>query len=296
MNFIEKNNLKNQLMEQIRYYSDNIVFLPGIESDVRLDVFAKQLIDSINRVNYFNTLSQRPLSSKRIDPSSNLFDPIRAIIYLKDKNYDEACWLAFLLIHFGENYQSNWSFIRSFYSNNNGVFNLGWNQISQNPALIDIWIANINTNGLRLKFGNHRKYESLSHLRQVIESYIAWVYQNGGHTGLFRPTGSITDEQLFQQLYATMPLFRFGRLAKFDYLSILYKTGLANIKADSCHLRGSTGPLKGAKLLFGRNIKPVQLDQIAMALAQHLNIGYQEMEDALCNWQKSPDQYTYYTG
>jgi len=44
---------------------------------------------------------------------------------------------------------------------------------------------------------------------------------------------------------------RFGRTAKFDYLTMVGKLGLAAIEPGSTYMQGATGPLKGARLLFG---------------------------------------------
>ncbi|MCF9045736.1 hypothetical protein [Acinetobacter nectaris] len=294
MKFDEKDRLANELVQKINDFSLNITALPGVQSPIQIDVLARQLVDSVNRVDYFRILEQRSISPSRADPHNELFDPIRAILYLKSHDYDEACWLAFLLVFTGENYHSKWKFTKLLYGNLKKNPKITWANINTNATLIASWVNDYKNSNEKIKFGNHRKYVSVDHICDAFQTYMDWVNANGGHSNLFR-SDSLSAEDLFSKLYKAIPIFSFGRLAKFDYLSMLYKTGLADIKANNCYIAGSTGPIKGARLLFGTK-SAKELDNIAINLADFLDIGYQEMEDALCNWQKRPDKYEYYTG
>jgi hypothetical protein len=97
-------------------------------------------------------------------------------------------------------------------------------------------------------------------------------------------------------------VIRFGRTAKFDYLTMVGKLQLAAIEPGSTYMGGATGPLRGAKLLFGgnisANISKKTLEEWLIELESHLGLffGMQILEDALCNWQKSPDRYVYFGG
>lgn len=267
--------------------------IPFLNSDISCEVLAMQLIESMNRIDYFRILSDREVSIRRTNPQDPIFDPVKAILYFKDRDYDEACWLTFLLIYTGENYQSNWYFMRKLYGGLGKT--LTWEVAKNNPQLFTQLASMLSNSKPKPKFGNHRKYESLDHLSIVFGTYVSWINNNGGHENLFRRT-ELTDPKLyFNWLYNTLSIYRFGRLAKFDYLSMLSKTGLANIESDSCYLTDSTGPKLGARLLFGNHLNN-QLEIYAMELADYLGIGYQEMEDALCNWQKSPRVFHSYTG
>ena len=56
---------------------------------------------------------------------------------------------------------------------------------------------------------------------------------------------------------------------------------------DRVYLRGASGPLHGARMLFGaRSEDPDRLDRRATDLANQLGVTVGAMEDALCNWQK----------
>jgi hypothetical protein len=88
---------------------------------------------------------------------------------------------------------------------------------------------------------------------------------------------------------------RFGRTARFDYLTMVDKLGLAPITPGSAYLQGSTGPVEGARLLFGGSrtavLSPTELDRWLGDLDARLHVGMQVLEDALCNWQKSPGRF-----
>jgi hypothetical protein len=93
---------------------------------------------------------------------------------------------------------------------------------------------------------------------------------------------------------------RFGRLATFDFLAMLGKLGVAPIEPGSAYLAEATGPLKGAKLLvFGdteAKADPQHLEEILDALDVELKVGKQVLEDALCNWQKTPERFVLFRG
>jgi hypothetical protein len=85
-------------------------------------------------------------------------------------------------------------------------------------------------------------------------------------------------------------------LARFDYLTMVGKLELAAILPGSTYLEGSSGPLDGARLLFGRNERAQVLDAWLVELGEQLGVGMQVLEDALCNWQKSPNKFRPFRG
>jgi hypothetical protein len=102
---------------------------------------------------------------------------------------------------------------------------------------------------------------------------------------------------LYKQMRAVV---RFGRTGRFDYLTMLGKVGLADIDADSTYMNEATGPKRGARLLFDgkidSNTDARALEARVASLEQHLGAGMQVMEDAMCNWQKSPNRYLPFRG
>lgn len=136
----------------------------------------------------------------------------------------------------------------------------------------------------------------------VVDSYLEWVGE-GGHrqflADIVRRSGN-DPHTIFDALYNELPILSFGRLAKFDYLSMLARYRIAPIDAGSAYLEGATGPLMGARLLFdgrrdGRSTT-ADLQRMLNALDRDLHVGMRVIEDALCNWQKSPLLFEHFRG
>ena len=104
----------------------------------------------------------------------------------------------------------------------------------------------------------------------------------------------------FDALYEQMDVPRFGRTAKFDFLTMVSKVGLASIEPQHPYLIGATGPQRGAKLLVANDptapIEVAILSDVVVRLGRALSVGMQVMEDALCNWQKSQFAYAPFRG
>ena len=179
--------------------------------------------------------------------------------------------------------------------------------MSANPDAFRGWLdENVESfRQINSGFGNHRKYESLdarstSGTGEVVGTYVDWVSAAGNHDALFngaRTSAQDTPEMLFERLYRSMSaVARFGRTARFDYLSTAGRLGLLDIRPGSPFLTNATGPLKGARLMFTPVDRPAELDKRVVEVAQALGIGMDTMEDALCNWQKSPTEFIRFRG
>ncbi|MDB5281903.1 MAG: hypothetical protein JWO06_978, partial [Bacteroidota bacterium] len=108
---------------------------------------------------------------------------------------------------------------------------------------------------------------------------------------------------IFDALYNKMSaVISFGRMGKFDYLAMIGKLSLAPIEPGSAYMLGATGPVPGGRLLFcgdeNAHLTIPDLEALLINLNAHLNLffGMQVLEDALCNWQKSPGDYKYFGG
>ena len=92
----------------------------------------------------------------------------------------------------------------------------------------------------------------------------------------------------------------FGRLAKFDYLMMLSRYGIAGIVPISAFLDGATGPRSGACLLFegtaGCGASATSLQRMLDDLDADLGVGMAVLEDSLCNWQKQPLRFVHFKG
>lgn len=301
------------LENSLRKYSLEVRSMPGINPDENMVSLIHQFIDSIRRVEYVRILPNRNLSAGSANPSNQFFDPLKAAAFYKNQdNIDEACWLVFLATHFGKNLQTSWRLARDIYGSLGTGDPWFWDRVAAMPEGPAQWINSnyslLSSDGVSRKFGNHRKYESLrpSSARptgNVISTYVSWINEYGGHRELFNHALALSQNnqrQAFRHLYNDMRVMSFGRTAKFDYLTMLSKLKLAPIEADSAYLEGATGPLKGAKLLFGgsfnSSLTTQDLNAELILLADKLGVGMQEMEDALCNWQKSPNRYSSFRG
>lgn len=288
--------------------------LPGIRAAQRRKAFVEQLIESIRRVKYIAVIRQRNLSNRRADPSDDLFDPIKAAVIRNRKgNHDEACWLTFLAVHFGKNRRSGWRLTRDVYGALGRAQPWDWRRTSANPTRFRSWLASnkdrLQQDGVARAFGNHRKYQSLdanstNGTGAAVASYVAWVRRHRTHSQLFQATAAaagLNPRRTFDDLYRSMSaVASFGRTAKFHYLTMIGKLGLAPIEPGSTYMAGATGPLAGAKLLFatdasgGPNAR--QLDRWLVDLEAALGVGMQVLEDSLCNWQKHPERFVPFRG
>ncbi|MDO8261705.1 MAG: hypothetical protein Q7T21_00615 [Gallionella sp.] len=306
---------EQQLKTGLKLYEKEVRILTGIGDAKFRQALVLQFIDSLRRNRYYTSIALRDISNVRNEPSSELFDPERAaVLNHRNGNSDEAFWLVFLSIHFGKNLRTKWRFVRDIYGKlGDGTF-WDWKQTSANPALFRQWLsANLTTlnggDGVKRSFGNHRKYQSLhpysaTGTGAAIESYVNWVNQFGSHDLLLQDAATKTDgspRAMFHYLYRSMDaVTSFGRTAKFDYLTMVGKLGLAPIEPGSAYMDKATGPLTGAKLLFTGNPKAnlscSELDARLVQLEGYLVVGMQAMEDALCNWQKSPEEFKSFRG
>lgn len=279
---------------------------PGIDDDASRTVLAMQIIESIRRVQFVRGLVGGNISPSRASPSSNLFDPIRAAAYLMTQSeIEEAAWLVFLSTHFGQRPETGWNLLRAFYAgDSDGPWT--WLRASNNIEALLAWL-HANTAVLRSagRFGNHRKYESLDAYSgrgtgATLVSYINWVKGQGSHGELFRRATSQAAHDpgvAFSAIYEDMSCVeRFGRTARFDYLCMLGKLGIAGIWPQSMYVVNATGPKRGGKLLFGQNKTSKEIEEAVALLDSEMHVGMQVFEDALCNWQKSPDQFVKFRG
>ena len=298
-----------QLKLGLLSYSNDVTHLPGIISEEAMTSLIEQLVESDRRIRYIQTIRDNviraPLKTVR-NPSNLGFDPIRAAILTQiEGDLDESFWLTFLSVHFGKHRKFGWQLARDFYRGLTGERFWTWSTVTNRLGDVANWLQDNSDRlkvGGKVRFGNHRKYESLGNgsrgTANVIASYVKWVASSGGHSELFRSQAG-TPRRDFDRIYQSMvAVVSFGRTARFDYLTMVGKLHLSEIEPGSPYLQGSTGPLKGAQLLFGQNATTTTstLDEQVVTLGNHLGLGMQTMEDALCNWQKCPSKFTPFRG
>lgn len=309
-----KDNARAKTIEaKLQAYDAKVHALPGIRTAVMRGVLVEQIIESIHRIEFAHFVRDNPGDAKRADPSQSIFDPLRAaVLKMRAGDYDEAFWLIFLFVHFGKHEKDGYRLVRDIYGALGGQ-PWTWAKVSTNPGNFRKWLqqneTRLKTDGVSRRFGNHRRYESLSTKSKkgtanIVESYVAWVGPAKTHQDIIKEAHRKVGQnprEVFDYLYKSMSrVERFGRLGKFDYLTMLGKIGLAPIEPGSAYLREATGPRRGAKLLVTGSItgkaKNADLENIVQDLDKHLHVGMQVLEDALCNWQKSPMKFVAFRG
>jgi hypothetical protein len=311
-------NLARQLDAGLRRFDRQKRPLRGIRATANREALVEQLVESIRRIRYVSVISKQDLSPLRADPSSDLFDPLKAaVLRNRQGEIDESFWLVFLFVHFGKNRRTGWRLARDIYGRLGGASPWNWARTSASPKRFRKWLeAHEATlrggDGIARQFGNHRKYQSLSAASSsgtgaAVESYVKWVSPPRSHPMLVQEAQNCVGgnpRKTFDYLYRSMnDVVSFGRTARFDYLTMIGKLGLAPIEPGSTYMQGATGPLSGARLLFGGKITAKlgwsDLDAWLVELEADLDVGIhgmQVLEDALCNWQKSPKRFKPFRG
>jgi len=303
--------LAAQLADGLRSYSEQIQLLPGIQNRASEFCLVRQLIDSIRRVRFVRQLAYKNLDAIVGDPTSDRFDPLMAaVISSRESDEDNALWLTFLAVHFGKHAHDGWSLVRSVYGCLGDGARWDWDAVARDPDGFRQWLAEHQGALRQFRFSNHRQYESLAAYStngtgSVIASFVVWRLSGGSLSERVRAIHQRRGQHpgvVFDALYRELSVLRrFGRLARFDFLTMLGKLGIAPIEPPSPYLRdGATGPYRGLCLLItGHTHGAVArrlADEICIELGEYLDLGMQELEDALCNWQKSPTSYQYFKG
>ena len=298
--------LVDELEDKLLQVAQEHFPLPGISDEVMRRVYVLQLVDSIRRVRYVSAIAIRDIHTDRGNPQSEMFDPVKAaLLRMRAGDIEEACWLVFLFVHFGKHARSGYRYAREVYGALGARPPWTFAAVSADVAGFRAWLdANKDhlMRGANRGFGNHRKYESLEGLGDngtgaTVASYVEWVQAAGSHAALFAQALQAVNgdpQRAFNRLYRSMSAVRrFGRTARFDYLTMLGKMGLAPIRPDSAYFSSATGPVVGARLMLQgeHELTVAEIDTRVGVIANHLGVGFQEMEDSLCNWQKSPNHY-----
>ena len=309
------NSVEFRVVETLENLENDGLIL-GLGTAPRRVTLAKQIVQSYRRIKYVEVLKAREVSSASRDPSNELFDPLKAsIAFMQENRIDESCWLVFYFVHFGKNLRGGWRYAREVYNSLGKGEPWNWKNTSNDPKAFRKWLRD-NQIGLKRKgvpggFGNHRKYQSLDadandQTGAAFESYVQWIGNSKSHEKRFNEILENSNDDAcsrFDSLFSSMSaVSSFGRMAKFDYLCMIGKLGLREIEPACVYIDAATGPKAGGKLLFGGSLGAVrsnsQLEKEYTALANSLQLPFcmQILEDAICNWQKSPDNYKPFRG
>lgn len=279
--------------------------LPGVEDYGTRRVLALQVVASIRREDYYRYARERHAVSQRVDPRSQLFNPEKGVgFFMQSGDVDEATWLAFLMTFFGKPHDDGWKLLRDVYGRLSAGEVWDWKSVSSDPKKFEEWLTE-NSESFCGKFGNHRKYMSLNpkshHMSpaSIISGYVRMIGEKG-HQAFFNNLLENQPNDPFDTLFNELKIPSFGRLGKFDYLMMLSRYGIISMHPQSAYLRKSSGPIRGACLLFFGNtetqVHPDEIQDMLNDLDTYLNVGMAVLEDALCNWQKSPNKFKKFNG
>lgn len=300
-----------QLVDRISGLLRNFPGAPlvGLSSQLHMSTLVAQLVDSIRRIEYLNITSVRARSIGLCTPYSGSFQPLGgAAVLNKAGRTDDAYWLVYLATHFGKHKTDGWNLTEDFYGRfgQGGVWD--WASASQNPFAVADWLQanypHVTCAGRSRRFGNHRKFETLKPgpkgTGHAVATYINWIAAYGSHQAMIKHIQQRVGQNpkdVFARLYKEIDqVAKLGRLGKFDLLCNLSNLMIAPILPDIAYIKEATGPKAGARLLFGNAMNVKQLEVACSGLAEHLSVSPQVIEDALCNWQKSPTNYIYFRG
>jgi hypothetical protein len=285
----------------ITEYERETANLPGIAAPGARMSLIEQILESQHRVEYIRRLHDRDVSPSRADPHSDLFDPLKgAVVLQKAGDLEDAAWLVFLFVHFGRHRRDPWAYARATYAGGSRDSPWDWSHVASDVNGFERWIVESSP---RIRaagggFGNHRKYERLEDTGRVVRSYLEWTDRGSQIARLRASVESARGDShiAFADLYASLgAVHRFGRMARLDYLSTIGRLGLAEISPDRGYIEEATGPIRGAALLWrgdvARSEAPRALDARVSELSRALAVGPDVLEDAICNWQKSPARF-----
>lgn len=300
-----------ELSARLAEYEHAVGILPGLVPAGRRETLIAQMISSLRRIEYIREIQVRPISVERCNPHSKLFDPLRAAAYLgRHGNTNEAVWMTFIGTHFGKHGIDGWRLA----ANVTGSFGNGpkWTAYHFSVNKAEFYATLVSNEPLLRdpkrsgRYSNHRQYQSKRPdlIFRTFDTFHNWLFFHGNFHNLLQQAHRDCGQEptaVFDFLYRAMdPVSGFGRLGRFDFLTMLSKLGLAPIEAGSVYLVGATGPLKGARLLLYNNrsypITALRAQPQVDALDDYLLVGKQVIEDSLCNWQKNPDYYEYFRG
>ncbi len=299
-----------------RYENKNNIKLCGIVDPKRRKKFIDKVIECHKNVYDLKTtlsnMNSETIDRFTRDPRHQNFDPNRGTIsYMRDGMVDEAVWLFFLHTHCGDQLvqccdtddKGECGLLRAIYGPSGTDLVCTFENFNEDPTIFHK-LLHANKNKIRSagKFSNHRQMLAMdgynpSIIFQVLDSYSRFLQPHKSVKDLLADIRgkSNNDTQInFDLLFnKSAEIFRFGRLAQFDFTTRLSYLGIIDAQPRSIYLLKATGPKEGAKKLFfdskPKRCNLIKLQDDVDLLAEYLEIGKHALEDCLCTWQKKLD-------
>ncbi len=268
-------------------------------SEEIINVLSLQTIDSIRRITIYDTYA---IKARQAEGSSLSYFHTSNPFILSQRDslpLNSRVWYIYLATYFGKSNKSKWKLF------NNAAFR-------KDKTLIELdHILNNRQNYYEYlrsldffaesNFSNHRKYtkKALDGEGGVLNS-MEYFLDNMDH---FTHANSVEFDFIYKR---ALLIPNFGRMAAFDFTASLSKCNL-NVDAPvSMYHQSSTGPLRALKhilILSGaestnRKAQVELGDKLLQWFINNSDIPMiaQVIEDAICNWQKSPTRHVKYFG
>ena len=263
-----------------------------------LNVLTKQTFDSIRRIEIFNTYKTK--ADIAVRTKSNYFITSNPFILSQreDLSYENRIWIIYLAVYFGKSKKSGWALFNkaTFYSNKSLI---DFDYVKNNKQDYFDYLKAINFFDGKT-FSNHRKFvkKSLEGDRGLIRS-MDFLIDN---IDSFIEVNKLTFDDCYKK---GLRIPNFNRLGSFDFTSNLVKCGLDIEEPKKMYLRNSSGPLAGLKLIlklsgsdYNNESAMIFGEKIESWFLHNTNIFMvcQVLEDSICNWQKQPVNYSYFSG
>ncbi len=284
----------NELWKSAIYDLFNLTF----EDDV-INTLCYQTIDSIRRISIYKKYAEKAKNAEELNlPFYYTSNPF-TLSQRSSLNIGSKVWYIYLATYFGKSNKSKWKlFYKAAFRKDETLI-----RVEEILASREQYYSHLSNIDLfeNADYSNHRKFtkKSLVGEKGVINS-MDYFLDNLDDYSHAKPI----DFNIIYNNALKIP--NFGRLAAFDFTSSLCKCNL-NVKDPiSMYHHNSSGPLRALKdfliLADCKDLsKSAQIklgDDLLYWFFQHsdIEIVAQVLEDAICNWQKSPRHYQRYFG
>ena len=181
---------------------------------------------------------------------------------------EEGIWLAFLITYLGPlDADDPWTGIESA--------RVSWAS-GETPAV-----------GADLPLGRRARHEDGG--EDTLAAYRAWAQRGGGQAAALAGEAAWTGERRFDRDFDRLSLPGLHRAARFDFLVVLGRLGVVDLRAGTLKLSMADEVNVAAKRIFGIG-DPLLLDRRAGDLAEAAGVPLETLDLALYNWNGGDDE------
>lgn len=267
-------------------------------SDNILNVLASQTLDSIRRVEIYRIYKYKAEKADLSDQSYFSTSTPFILGQRKSLSLNSRTWIVYLATYFGKSNKSRWSLFKKAAFKGERLIQFEDIKEDKSSYFDILERADFFKD---TSYSNHRKYTKKSLI---------------GNKGVFHSMDHVIDninlfsseqQKEFDTIYkGALKIPNFGRMAAFDFTSSLSKCELNVSEPLSMYHKDSTGPMNALEEILNLTRKSDRSKNARIRLGNDLLNWFrsnsdiyfiaQVLEDAICNWQKSPHYYIRYFG